>query len=180
MTATPTTDKAAPMAAAPLRFTEQGAVDWGNMWDSFCVLAREGGPAHRPLLLQAQEDTDVDSVGYRYAAGEICRAVPLVSGLHAAPAAPGWIAISCSSTEAAQWLCESIIQEGVDARHDGAALLVPCGSDFTLKGEIKSVVTAVAKTTHYYADHLPPEVKLALRWQRRIAHARDWLRRSKG
>ena len=28
-------DPAAPMAAAPMRYTEDGAVDWGNMWDSF-------------------------------------------------------------------------------------------------------------------------------------------------
>lgn len=170
-----TPDHAAPMAAAPIKYTGDGTVDWGNMWDSFCVLAREGGPAHRPTLLEARPDEDGTSAAYRSAAAEICRAVPLVSGLHAVSASPGWIAIDCPSAEAAQWLAESMIAEGVTARAEAAMLLVPCSADFTLKGEIKSVVTAVAKTTHYYADHLPNEVKIALRWQRRLAQLRERL-----
>lgn len=160
------------MAAAPIKFAEDGAVDWGNMWDSFCVLAREGGPAHRPTLLRAQQDADQESVGYRAAAAEICRGVPLVAGMHAEAATPGWIAIHTPSAEAATWLSESITEEGVEARAEGATLFVPCGEDFTLKVEIKSVVTAVAKTTHYYADHLPSEVKLALKLQRWLSRVR--------
>ncbi len=167
-----TTSRAAPMAAAPLKFAEDGAVDWGNMWDSFCVLARDGGPAHRPTLLRAPQDADPGSPDYRDAAAEICRAVPLVAGLHAELAAPGWIAIHTPSADAATWLSESITEEGVEARAEGSTLFVPCGEDFTLKAEIKSVVTAVAKTTHYYADHLPSEVKLALKLQRWLSHLR--------
>jgi hypothetical protein len=34
------------MSSAPLRYRADGSVDWGNMWDSFCELAREGGPPH--------------------------------------------------------------------------------------------------------------------------------------
>src|SRR5262245_26888007 len=52
-------DKRAPMAAAPIKYAADGSVDWGNMWDSFCVLAREGGPPHRGQLLDAQEGADV-------------------------------------------------------------------------------------------------------------------------
>ena len=167
-----TVNRAAPMASAPMKFSGDGSVAWGDMWDSFCVLAREGGPAHRPTLLQPGTNDNTESPDYRAAAAEICRAVPLVSGLHAAPAQAGWIAISCPSAEAAQWLAESIEQEGVAAQTEAATLLVPCGADFTLKGEIKNVVTAIAKTTHYYADHLPAEVKAALRWQRRFAQLR--------
>lgn len=159
-------DKAAPMPSAPIRYTEEGAVDWGNMWDSFCVLARDGGPPHRPTLLRAQTEADPSSEAYRWVAAEICRAIPLVSGLHAQPAEAGWIAIECPSTEAAQWLSESIVLEGVEARYHTNLVYVPCGVDFTLKAEIKNVVTAVAKTTHYYADHLPSEVKIALRVRR--------------
>ena len=51
-------DKRAPMAAAPIKYQLDGSVDWGDMWDSFCVLAREGGPPHRGTMLQAQTDAD--------------------------------------------------------------------------------------------------------------------------
>ena len=47
-------DQCAPMAAAPMKYQPDGSVDWGNMWDSFCVLAREGGPPHRGTMLLAQ------------------------------------------------------------------------------------------------------------------------------
>jgi hypothetical protein len=40
---------------------------------------------------------------------------------------------------------------------------VPCGEKFSLKGEIKNVVTVVAKTTHYWADHIPDEVKTTMK-----------------
>lgn len=166
-------DKALPMASAPMRFTDDGTVDWENMWDTFCVLAREGGPPHRPTLLRAQIASDPSSDTYQAAAEEICRAIPLVSGLHAVPAEPGWIAVTCPSIEAAQWLSESIVQEGVEARYEGSMLYIPCGEGFSLEGEMKNVVTAVAKTTHYYADHLPSEVKVALR-------VRRWLTRLRG
>jgi sirohydrochlorin cobaltochelatase len=175
------TDKKAPMASAPMKYLSDGSVDWGNMWDTFCVLARDGGPAHRATLLQAQEHDDPHSAEYRFVAAEICRAIPTVSGLTAEPARTGWIAVRCPNGEMAQWLSESIVQEGVDARCEGKAVLVPCGANFTLKGEIKNVVTAVAKTTHYWADHLPPDVKYALQLQSRIAAVRSrisgWLRR---
>ena len=32
---------AASMPAGPLVYREDGAIDWSNMWDSFCVLAQE-------------------------------------------------------------------------------------------------------------------------------------------
>jgi hypothetical protein len=45
---------------------------------------------------------------------------------------------------------------------------------------VKSVVTAVAKTTHYWADHRPPDVKRALAVQERLAawgqRVAGWLR----
>ena len=40
-------------------------------------------------------------------------------------------------------------------------LLVPVGDYFTVKGEIKNVITTVAKTTHYWREHLPIDVKRA-------------------
>jgi len=34
------------------------------------------------------------------------------------------------------------------------------------------VITAVAKTTHYWREHLPPEVKQTLEWQTRLGGLR--------
>jgi sirohydrochlorin cobaltochelatase len=161
-------DKRAPMAAAPIKYQLDGSVDWGDMWDSFCVLAREGGPPHRGTMLQAQEDADTASASYQFAVSEICRGIGAVSGLRAAAAGPGWIAVECRSAGMARWLADSIQVENVAARAEQARLLLPAGDNFTLKGEIKNVITAVAKTTHYWGEHVPAEVKQTLELQARL------------
>ncbi len=167
-------DKRAPMASAPLKYLPDGSIDWGNMWDTFCLLALDGGPPHRGTMLYAQEEADIESEGYRFAVNEIVRGIYAVSGLIASPAEPGWIAVPCASLSMARWLAEAIIQENVQARYEGLLLLLPVGDTFTLKGEIKNVITAVAKTTHYWREHLPPEVKHALTLQ---AHLESLKRR---
>jgi len=173
-------DKRAPMAAAPLRYTPEGAVAWGEMWDTFCALAQDGGPPHRGTLLQSPEQDDPDSPGYRAAVAEITRGIREVSGLTAAPGDVGWLAVRCDSPTMARWLSEAITAELVAARCDGPILLVPVGAAYTLTGEIKNVVTVVAKTTHYWQEHLPTEVKQTLAAQARLAalttHVRGWLR----
>jgi len=170
-------DKRAPMASAPLKYRENGEVSWGEMWASFCLLALEGGPPHRGTMLYAQEDADVNSESYRFAVKEIRRGIYEVSGLRATTAGPGWLAVECPSSSMVNWLVEAINEENVQARADGTRLLVPVGESYTLKGEIKNVITAVAKTTHYWQEHLPPEVKQTLAWQARFG---EWQRRLKG
>jgi hypothetical protein len=160
------------MAAAPIKYQPDGSVDWGDMWDSFCVLAREGGPPHRGTMLQAHTDADTASAGYRYAVEEICRGIGAVSGLRAEAAGPGWIAVECRSAGMARWLAESIQVENVAARAEQMLLLLPAGDYFTLKGEIKNVITAVAKTTHYWGEHVPIEVKQTFELQARLEHLR--------
>jgi sirohydrochlorin cobaltochelatase len=168
------TDRSAPMAPAPMRYDDDGSVAWGEMWDSFCVLALDGGPRHRGTLLRGESDADPASEGYRYATAEIARGIKLVSGLAAAPAAPGWLAVDCYSPGMARWLAEAIVEENVEARAEGAHLLVPVGASYTLKGEIKNVITAVAKTTHYWHEHVPAEVKQTLELQARLGSVKDW------
>jgi len=148
------TDKRAPMAAAPLKYASDGSVDWGNMWEGFCALAQEGGPPHRGVILAAQEDADTTSVGYCRAVDEMIRGIDAVSGLNAAATAPGWIAVRCGSERMAAWLRDAIVRENVQARSDGIMLLVPVRETYTIKEEIKSVITVVAKTTHYWHEHL--------------------------
>ena len=162
-------DKAAPMPAGPILYRKDGAVDWGNMWDSFCVLALDGGPPHRGGMLQAPANPDITRANYHFAVAEITRGIGEVSGLTAVPAEPGWLGINCQTKSQACWLAEAILKENVQARHDGALLFVPVGDDFRLKHEIKNVITAVAKTTHYWQAHLAIEVKRALILQEKIA-----------
>jgi len=85
---------------------------------------------------------------------ELERGIQETTGLATEPAEPGWIAITCTSTRMAAWLCAAIILENVDARVEGARLLVPAGPGFTLEDQVKSVITVVAKTHHYWREHL--------------------------
>ena len=161
-------DKAAPMPAGPIVYREDGRIDWNNMWDSFCVLALDGGPAHRAEMLQAPLNPDTNSETYQFAAAEISRGIWEVAQLTAVPAEPGWLQIGCQSTGQARWLAEAIVEENVQARHQGYWLYVPVGDDFRLKKEIKNVITAVAKTTHYWQIHLANEVKQAFILQDKV------------
>jgi len=161
-------DKRAPMASAPIKYRADGCVDWGSMWDSYCVLALDGGPPHRGTLLRAPRDADPCEPAYQAAAQELIGGIAAVSGLQAAQAEPGWLAIECNSAEHADWLCTAIMAENVEARAEGRRLLVPVGPAFRIEYEIKNVITAVAKTTHYWQEHLPPAVKQALAFQARL------------
>lgn len=173
-------DKAAPMPSAPMRYREDGQVDWGNMWDSFCVLAREGGPPHRATMLMPEFDLQAEIDAYNKVVNEIIRGIKEVSGLDAEPDEQGWIAIQCQSSEMVGWLAEAIVMENVQAKQspsNGKILLVPAGANYTLKGEIKNVITAVAKTSHYWREHLSADVKTALRAEESLAQLK---RRIKG
>lgn len=155
-------DLAKPMSSAPMKYADDGSVDWGNMWDSFCVLASAGGPAHRATMLMPQENADPDDATYRQAEKEIIRGIFLVSGLRATPDKPGWIAVECPMDGMAEWVAEQGVQENVMLRWDGTRFFVPCGVNWTTNGEIKNVITVVAKTTHYWADHIPADMKTTL------------------
>jgi sirohydrochlorin cobaltochelatase len=72
----------------------------------------------------------------------------------------------------ARWLAESIQAENVAAHAEQTRLLLPAGGYFTLKGEIKNVITAVAKTTHYWGEHVPVEVKQTFELQAQLERLR--------
>lgn len=160
------------MPSAPMRYLPDGNVDWGNMWDSFCELALDGGPPHRADLLAATAGTDPDNPAYQVAVAEIVRGVVAVSGFAASAGEAGWVAISCPAAGMAPWLAEAIVAENVTARAEGRTLLVPVAADYGVEKEIKNVVTAVAKTTHYWREHLPVAVKQALALQERLGRLR--------
>jgi sirohydrochlorin cobaltochelatase len=66
---------------------------------------------------------------------------------------PGWIGVACVDEAMAVWLLRAILVENVMVRREGAVLYLPAGARFTLEDEIKNVITAVAKTYHYWTQH---------------------------
>jgi sirohydrochlorin cobaltochelatase len=51
-------------------------------------------------------------------------------------------------------MCAAIILENVSARIEDDRLLLPAGPGFGLKDEVKSIITVVAKTHHYWQAHV--------------------------
>lgn len=145
----------APMDGAGLQLDADGAVAWDRMWQGFCELALAGGPPHRGALLEPalREDVLADPVRYAEVVGEIRRGIRLVSGLDAIEGPPGWVGVVCATEAMAIWLMRAIVVENVLARREGAMLYLPASPRFTLCEEIKNVVTAVAKTYHYWREH---------------------------
>jgi sirohydrochlorin cobaltochelatase len=66
---------------------------------------------------------------------------------------PGWVGVACASEEMAIWLMRAIVVENVLARRESAVLYLPAGPRFALDEEIRNVVTAMAKTHHYWIQH---------------------------
>jgi sirohydrochlorin cobaltochelatase len=151
------------MSAAPLVFDEQGQVAWDRIWggddpnNPFCELALAGGPPHRGTLLEPVDPETIrtDPEGYARVIAELRRALTMVTDLPVTTdVAPGWIGLICESEEMAIWLLRAIIVENVSVRREDRTLLLPAGPQFRLDGEIKNVVTAVAKTYHYWKEHI--------------------------
>ena len=146
----------APMGAAPLQRDDDGQVAWDRMWQGFCELALAGGPPHRGTLLEAVSSDEAQADPARYAAvrGELGRGLAMVSGLPVVLDGPtGWIGLRCEDEAMAIWLMRAIVVENIMVRREGAVLCLPVGCRFTLEGEIKNVVTVVAKTYHYWKEH---------------------------
>ena len=149
----------APMSSATFLYREDGSPDWGVMWSGFCELALFGGPPHRgddsalragaaPVPMLGCRESTFDAIA------EIRRGVHETTGLDTDDASDGWLAVRCESRKMAAWLCASIILENVDARCEGDILYVPAREDYELKNEVKSVITVVAKTHHYWLEHV--------------------------
>jgi sirohydrochlorin cobaltochelatase len=150
----PRPDAAQPMSSAPFVWQADGRPDWGSMWTSFCELALYGGPPQRgrQSALRAPIGVATDSDGEMLA--EMRRGIWETAGLYAESSAPGWLSITCDSPTMAAWMCAAIILENVDARVDEDRLIVPAGPDYQLQDEVKSIITVVAKTHHYWQAHV--------------------------
>ncbi|MBV9021594.1 MAG: hypothetical protein JOZ71_12875, partial [Ktedonobacteraceae bacterium] len=65
-----------------------------------------------------------------------------------------WVGLLCQDEEMALWLLRAIVVENICVRREGTVLFLPAGPSFRLEKEIKNVVTAVAKTYHYWTEHV--------------------------
>jgi len=152
-----TSADASPMPAADLKYNADGDVAWGDMWEDFCDLALAGGPAHRDALLEPVDPAliKLNPSGYATTLDELKRGLALVTNLPVVKSkSPGWIGITCDSEEMAIWLLRAIVVENVFARREGTTLLLPAGPHFQLSDQIKSIITVVAKTNHYWQEHI--------------------------
>jgi len=145
------------MGSAGLKYGSDGKVAWNDIWGSFCDLAMAGGPPHKGVLLEpaSREDIEAQMDRYQQVAKEICRGVSLVTDRVSKPSLlSGWIQVQCESSCMADWLVRAIVMENVSARHKDSALYLPAGPGFRLEKEIKNVITVIAKTWHYWVDHI--------------------------
>ena len=147
-------DPALAMSSALFVWQEDGRPDWGTMWTTFCELALYGGPPQRgpDSALRAPNGAEADSDDAMVA--EMRRGIWGTTRLYAESGGPGWLAITCDTPTMAAWMCAAIILENVDARVDEDRLMVPAGPDYELKDQVKSIITVVAKTHHYWQAHI--------------------------
>jgi sirohydrochlorin cobaltochelatase len=143
------------MAAAPFVWRHDRRPDWRAMWESFCDLALHGGPSHRgsDRALRASSTNGDGTVSDLAMIAEMRRGIWETTGLYAEAAAPGWLAITCESPAMAAWLAGAIVLEHVEARAEDDRLLIVAGPGYRLDDEVKSVITVVAKTDHYWDAH---------------------------
>lgn len=151
------TVSAAPMGAADLIYDADGQVAWDQIWGDFCDLALAGGPPHRGALLEpvAPDAVWANPERYQQVWDELARGIGLITGLPVIPAAsPGWIGLCCADEAMALWLLRAIVVENISVRREDAVLYFPVGPDFRLEGEIKNIITVIAKTHHYWTEHI--------------------------
>jgi hypothetical protein len=145
------------MGSASLIYDEEGSVPWDRIWTSFCDLAMAGGPPHRGSLLANVpiEDVARQRAQYDRVVAELRRGIELASRLPTLESSiPGWVGVRCHDERMAAWMLRAIIVENILVRREGSILFLPAGPEFRIEKEIKNVITAVAKTTHYWFGHL--------------------------
>lgn len=145
------------MGAADLIYDENGDVAWDAIWEDFCDLALAGGPPHRGTLLEPinPESVTVHLEAYTKVINELKRGIEMITGLPVVQSnSPGWIGMECASETMALWLLRAIVVENVSVRREENILYFPAGPDFRLEGEIKNVITVIAKTHHYWKEHI--------------------------
>ncbi len=146
------------MGSAGLKFDAEGKVAWDEIWGSFCDLAMAGGPPHKGTLLEPGTPAAIAAQPDRYAevTEEICRGIMMAAQLDTHPSPrPGWVRVECYTQAMAAWLLRAIVMENVAAYGRGVMIDLPAAPHFRLEKEIKNVITVIAKTSHYWLEHMP-------------------------
>jgi sirohydrochlorin cobaltochelatase len=142
------------MSSAPFVWQADGRPAWGAMWTSFCELALYGGPPQRGPESALRWVPSPGAHSDRAMLAEMRRGIWETTGLYAEPAGPGRLAVTCDSPAMAEWMRGAIVLENIEAWVEDDRLLLPAGPDYRLEDEVKSLVTVVAKTHHYWRAHL--------------------------
>ena len=145
------------MGSAGLKFGADGKVAWDQIWGRYCDLAMAGGPPHKGKLLEpgSEEEISQQPARYKEVVDEICRGIRMVTELAVSPSPnPGWVQVGCDTETMANWLVRAIVMENVSAWREDSVLELPAAPHYRLEKEIKNVITVIAKTCHYFADHL--------------------------
>jgi len=153
------------MGSAGLKYGTDGRVAWNEIWGSFCDLAMAGGPPHKGKLLEPGSPEDIDANPDRYVevVDEISRGIWMTADLQATLAgAPGWVSVDCRNPTMAEWLVRAIAMENISVHGEGTRLCLPAGPGYRIAKEIKNVITAVAKTSHYWVEHMSIEQNWAI------------------
>jgi hypothetical protein len=144
------------MGSASLKYAPDGKVAWNDIWGSFCDLAMAGGPPHKGKLLVAASHEEIyrDPQRYRQVVEEICRGIRMVTDMAVMPSpVPGWVRVDCDTAATAGWLARAIVMENVSARCEDTFLDLPASPGYRIEKEVKNVITAIAKTGHYWLNH---------------------------
>lgn len=155
------TPSSAPMGAAGLVFDAEGKPAWNEIWTGFCELALAGGPPHRGTLLEPVSPSVAlaSPAQYQRVLAELERGIRMVTGLEVVPSpVAGWIGMVCTNEDMAVWLLRAIVVENVSVRREEKILYFPAGPEFRLEREIKNVITVIAKTHHYWQEHIATAV----------------------
>ncbi len=154
------------MGSAGLKYGADGKVAWDDIWESFCDLAMAGGPPHKGRLLEpgSAEEIAASPDAYARVVDEIRRAIQMVALLPVRRSSvPGWLTVDCASPTKAGWLARAITMENISVRWSGSTVELPAGPGYRVEKEIKNVVTSIAKTCHYWDDHMPMWQQTAIR-----------------
>lgn len=154
------------MGSAALKYGKDGKVAWDQIWGSFCDLAMAGGPPHKGKLLEPATPERISALqqDYTRAAAEIRRGIQMTAYLEVRRRGlDGWLEIECLTPVKAAWLARAITMENISARCRGSVLELPAGPEYRVEKEIKNVVTSIAKTCHYWDDHISLPQQAAIR-----------------
>ena len=141
------------MSSAPFVWLQDGRPDWGSMWTTFCELALFGGPPQRGPE-SALRAPALGVAGDAAMLAEMRRGIWETTGLFAESGEPGRLVVSCDSPEMARWMAAAIALENVEARADEDRIVLPAGPGYKIEDEVKSIITVVAKTHHYWQAHI--------------------------